>query len=111
MTWLLAVCAAGLAGVGTWLAMDRTLTRILLGIGLWGHAAVLLLLVAGGPAGEPPIAADVDPVSTSAKASSQDTARQVSPSRTIGWRAPTCSMPGAMRWRTVWRSSPMRIRT
>ena len=61
MTWLLAVCAAGLAGVGTWLAMDRTLTRILLGIGLWGHAAVLLLLVAGGPAGEPPIAADVDP--------------------------------------------------
>ena len=51
MSWALAICAASLAGLGTWLAMDRTLTRILLGLGLWGHAAVLLLLVAGGGAG------------------------------------------------------------
>ena len=55
MSWTLAVCAAGLAAVGTWLAMDRTLTRILLGLSLWGHAAVLLLLVAGGRPGAAPL--------------------------------------------------------
>ena len=55
MSWSLALTAAALAGLGTWLAMDRSLTRILLGLGLWGHAAVLLLLVAGGRAGRSPI--------------------------------------------------------
>ncbi len=55
MSWALAACAAALAGIGTWLAMDRTLTRILLGLSLWGHAAVLLLLVAGGAPAEVPI--------------------------------------------------------
>ena len=55
MSWALAVCAAGLAAIGTWLAMDRTLTRILLGLSLWGHAAVLLLLVEGGRPGAVPI--------------------------------------------------------
>lgn len=57
MSWALAFCAACLAGLGTWLTMDRTLTRILLGLGLWGHAAVLLLLVAGGAAGPAAIGA------------------------------------------------------
>lgn len=55
MSWSLALTAAALAGLGTWLAMDRSLTRILLGLGLWGHAAVLLLLVAGGRSGRSPI--------------------------------------------------------
>jgi multicomponent Na+:H+ antiporter subunit C len=55
MSWSLALTAAALAGIGTWLAMDRSLTRILLGLGLWGHAAVLLLLVAGGRAGRSPV--------------------------------------------------------
>lgn len=55
MSWALTVVAAALAGFGTWLAMDRSLTRILLGLGLWGHAVVVLLLVAGGREGIAPI--------------------------------------------------------
>ena len=35
---------------------ERPLSRILLGFSLLGHAAVLALLVAGGPSGEAPIA-------------------------------------------------------
>ena len=55
MSWALTIAAAVLAASGTWLAMDRSLTRILLGLGLWGHAAVILLLVAGGREGTTPI--------------------------------------------------------
>ncbi len=37
--------------VGTYLLLQRTLTRIVLGLGLLGHGANLLLLQAGGAAG------------------------------------------------------------
>jgi multicomponent Na+:H+ antiporter subunit C len=52
----LALCCAigGLYAVGVYLLLQRTLTRIILGIGLLGHAANLLLLVAGGPKGRAP---------------------------------------------------------
>ena len=43
---------AGLAGVGMFLVMSRSLSRIVLGFALLGHAAVLALLAAGGPAGD-----------------------------------------------------------
>ncbi len=37
--------------VGTYLILQRTLTRVVIGLGLLGHGANLLLLQAGGPAG------------------------------------------------------------
>lgn len=50
---------AGLIGVlyaaGTYLLLQRTLTRIVIGLVLLGHGANVLLLFAGGRAGDPPI--------------------------------------------------------
>ncbi len=46
----------GLAGVGTYLVTARSLSRIVLGMSLLGHAAVVALLAAGGAAGDPPLA-------------------------------------------------------
>jgi multicomponent Na+:H+ antiporter subunit C len=40
--------------VGTYLLLQRTLTRVVIGLGLLGHGANLLLLQAGGPAGDVP---------------------------------------------------------
>ena len=50
-----ALIVAILFGVGVYLLLQRTLTRIILGIALMGHAANLLLLVAGGKPGRQPI--------------------------------------------------------
>ncbi|MEZ5225181.1 MAG: NADH-quinone oxidoreductase subunit K [Acidimicrobiales bacterium] len=47
---------AGLATIGTYLITSRSLSRIVLGFSLFGHATVLALLAAGGPAGDAPIA-------------------------------------------------------
>lgn len=44
-----------LYAVGTWLVLQRALTRIVLGLALMGHGANLLLLLAGGRAGRAPI--------------------------------------------------------
>ncbi len=55
MSLALAVCAATLFGCGTYLLLQRTLTRVILGIALLGHGTVLLLQVAGGRAGAPPL--------------------------------------------------------
>jgi multicomponent Na+:H+ antiporter subunit C len=46
---------AGLAATGTFLVTSRSLSRIVLGFALLGHAAVLALLASGGRAGDPPI--------------------------------------------------------
>ena len=46
---------AGLVAAGTFLVSSRSLSRIVLGFWMLGHAAVLALLAAGGPAGSPPI--------------------------------------------------------
>ena len=46
---------AGLAASGTFLVTSRSLSRIVLGFALLGHAAVLALVASGGRAGEPPI--------------------------------------------------------
>ena len=45
-----------LTGVGIYLITARSLSRIVLGFSLLGHAAVLALIAAGGSAGEPPLA-------------------------------------------------------
>lgn len=50
-----AAIVAALFGVGVYLLLQRTLTRIILGVALMGHSANLLLLVAGGPPGRQPI--------------------------------------------------------
>lgn len=52
-----------LVGAGVFLITSRSLSRIVLGFSLLGHAAVLALLSAGGPAGTAPIGSDTDGVS------------------------------------------------
>lgn len=62
-TVLLAI--GGLVSVGTYLVTARSLSRIVLGFSMLGHAAVLSLLVAGGRAGEPPLADATTPEESS----------------------------------------------
>ena len=50
----LALTTGVLYTVGTYLLLQRTLTRVVIGLGLLGHGANLLLLQAGGPAGGVP---------------------------------------------------------
>ncbi len=61
MTIVLAVVVGVLFAAGTYLLLQRTLTRIVIGLGLLGHGAnVLLLMAAGGP-GAPPLIGDDAP--------------------------------------------------
>jgi len=46
---------AVLVGTGVYLLLERALTRVVLGVVLLGNAANLLLILASGPAGRPPI--------------------------------------------------------
>lgn len=54
MSLVLAVGVGALYAVGTFILLQRELSRIVLGLALLGHAAVLLLLFAAGPRGRPP---------------------------------------------------------
>lgn len=65
MSVTLIVVVAGLVAVGTYLVTSRLLSRIVLGFALLGHAAVLALLAAGGPAGDPPLADQTPAADTS----------------------------------------------
>ena len=60
MTGILVLAVGGLVMVGTYLVTARSLSRIVLGFSLLGHAAVLALVAAGGLAGEPPLADRLD---------------------------------------------------
>jgi multicomponent Na+:H+ antiporter subunit C len=62
VTYLLATVVAVLYGVGVYLLLQRTLTRIIVGLALLGHGANLLLLLAGGPPGLVPILGKGDEV-------------------------------------------------
>ncbi len=55
MSVALAVLVAWLFAVGTYLLLQRALTRIVLGLGLLSHGAILLLITVGGRAGRPPL--------------------------------------------------------
>lgn len=55
MSYEQALLIAVLAGTGTYLVMHRTLTRIILGLGLLGNAVNLLILTSGDGPGEAPI--------------------------------------------------------
>ena len=56
MSLALAVAVGGLVAVGTYLVTARSLSRIVLGFSMLGHAAVLALLASGGRAGDAPLA-------------------------------------------------------
>lgn len=55
MSAALVMAVAGLVAAGTFLVTSRSLSRIVLGFSLLGHAAVLALLASGGRAGAAPI--------------------------------------------------------
>ena len=54
MTAVLPILAGVLFTAGTYLILQRALSRILVGLALIAHGANLLLLSAGGRAGDPP---------------------------------------------------------
>ena len=56
MSVTLALTVGGLTAVGVYLVTSRSLTRILLGFALLGHAAVIALIAAGDESGSPPLA-------------------------------------------------------
>jgi multicomponent Na+:H+ antiporter subunit C len=49
------VLIGGLTSAGVYLLLERNLTRMLLGLLLIGNAINLLILVVGGPSGNPPV--------------------------------------------------------
>ena len=55
MSTLLALTAAMMFATGSWLLMQRRLSRIIIGVGLLGHGANLLLLLSAGGRGAPPL--------------------------------------------------------
>jgi len=61
MSISLLAAIGGLTSVGIYLITARSLSRIILGFSLLGHAAVLALLTAGGPPGAAPIADQTTP--------------------------------------------------
>lgn len=60
MSLALLLTVSGLVGVGMYLVTARSLSRIVLGFSMLGHAAVLSLLASGGEAGAPPLAGSTD---------------------------------------------------
>lgn len=61
MSVLLAFAAAMLFGCGTWLLLQRRLSRIIVGIGLIGHGSNILLMTSSDGRGVPPIIGSADP--------------------------------------------------
>ncbi len=61
MSAALLLVVGGLTAVGLYFLTGRSLSRIVLGYSLLGHAAVVSLILAGGGAGEAPIAGQAAP--------------------------------------------------
>ncbi|HEX2297064.1 MAG TPA: Na(+)/H(+) antiporter subunit C [Pseudonocardiaceae bacterium] len=57
----MALVVGALYAVGFYLLLQRSLVRVLFGIVVLGHGANLLLQLAGGPPGRPPIAGTAAP--------------------------------------------------
>ncbi|TYL51493.1 Na(+)/H(+) antiporter subunit C [Nocardioides sp. BGMRC 2183] len=53
-----------LIGTGVYLILERSLTRVLIGLVLLSNGANLLFMVASGPAGDPPILSSGEPDDT-----------------------------------------------
>ena len=60
MTVVLAFAAAALFAIGTYLILQRKLSRIIIGLALLTHGANILLITSGRR-GDPPIVGDGDP--------------------------------------------------
>jgi multicomponent Na+:H+ antiporter subunit C len=61
MTTLMALTAGVLFACGTYLVLGRQLSRLIIGIGLLGHGANVIIVLAGGFGGEPAfVGGDVD---------------------------------------------------
>lgn len=60
MTLMLALSAAVVCGSGTYLILQRQLSRIVIGVALLGHGANVLLIVSAGGRGRPPFGSDAD---------------------------------------------------
>ena len=56
----LVLIAAGLIGCGVYLLLERSLSRVLVGLVMMGNGISLGFLVASGPAGEAPIVTDAE---------------------------------------------------
>jgi multicomponent Na+:H+ antiporter subunit C len=61
VTFAFAVIAGVLYAAGTYLLLQRTLTRIVIGLAMIGHGANVLLLMAGGGPGAAPFIGDEPP--------------------------------------------------
>lgn len=61
----LVVGTAVLVGCGVYLLLERSLTRVLVGLVLLGNGVNLAFLAAGGPAGESPFWGSADPADMS----------------------------------------------
>lgn len=60
MSVLLAAVAAVLMGVGTYLVLQRQLSRIVIGVGLMGHGANVLFVLSAQGGGRPPFTGSGD---------------------------------------------------
>lgn len=60
MSVVLAFSAALLVSLGTYLILQRQLSRIVIGIGLLGHGANVLLILSGGRRGRPAFVGTAD---------------------------------------------------
>jgi multicomponent Na+:H+ antiporter subunit C len=65
MTVVIALTAGVLFATGTYLLLQKLLSRIIVGLGLIAHAANLVLLGSGGEPGRPPIVDGSDPAAFS----------------------------------------------
>ena len=61
MSVLLAFAAAFLFACGTYLLLQRRLSRILIGVGLVGHGSNIMLLISGTGRGVAPVIGTADP--------------------------------------------------
>ncbi len=75
----LAVVVGVLYAVGTYLLLQRTLTRVVIGLGLIGHGANLLLLMAGGPSGLAPFSSEAGPGESAGAAAAEGLAGTADP--------------------------------
>jgi multicomponent Na+:H+ antiporter subunit C len=55
------MAASALIGCGVYLVLERSLTRVLVGLVMLGNGVNLLFLISGGPAGRAPIVGEVEP--------------------------------------------------
>jgi multicomponent Na+:H+ antiporter subunit C len=57
----LIVAAAAMIGCGVYLILERSLTRVLVGLVMLGNGVNVLFLISGGPASRAPIVGEQDP--------------------------------------------------